>query len=64
MGYKFGGETATEKLNRRVQSRSKISLEYCNQFLADQFSKGNIIPISLKKPQKTPHIEIVNSNEL
>jgi len=57
------GIRALNRLNKRVMSRSKISLEYCNQFLADQFSKGNIIPISLKKPQKTPHIEIVNSNE-
>ena len=57
------GRQALKRLNRRVQSRSKISLEYANQFLADQFSERNIIPISLKKPQKTPHIEIVNSNE-
>ena len=57
------GIRALNRLNKRVMSRSKISLEYCNQFLADQFSHGNIIPISLKKPQKTPHIEIVNSNE-
>ena len=57
------GIRALKRLNKRVMSRSKISLEYCNQFLADQFSLGNIIPISLKKPQKTPHIEIVNSNE-
>lgn len=57
------GRQALKRLNRRVQTRSKVSLEYCNQFLADQFSKGNIIPISLKKPQKTPHIDIVNSNE-
>ena len=57
------GIRALNRLNKRVMSRSKISLEYCNQFLADQFSHGNIIPVSLKKPQKTPHIEIVNSNE-
>ena len=38
-------------------------MEYCNQFLAKQFSEKNIIPISLKKPQSTPHIEIINSNE-
>ena len=57
------GRQALKRLNRRVQSRSKVSLEYANQFLADQFSKRNIIPISLKKPQKTPHIDIVNSNE-
>ena len=57
------GIRALNRLNKRVMSRSKISLEYCNQFLADQFSRRNIIPVSLKKPQKTPHIEIVNSNE-
>tara|TARA_Y100000004_G_scaffold140018_1_gene159030 strand:+ start:1547 stop:2935 length:1389 start_codon:yes stop_codon:yes gene_type:complete len=57
------GRTALKRLNRRVRARSKVSLEYCNQFLADQFSKGNIIPISLKKPQASPHMEIINSNE-
>jgi hypothetical protein len=57
------GRTALKRLNRRVKARTKISLEYCNQFLADQFSKGNIIPISLKKPQSSPHMEIINSNE-
>jgi hypothetical protein len=57
------GRQALKGLNRRVRSRSKVSLEYANQFLADQFSKRNIIPISLKKPQSSPHIEIVNSNE-
>jgi len=59
----LAGRTALKRLNRRVQSRSKVSLEYANQFLADQFSHRNIIPISLKKPQSTPHIDIVNSNE-
>lgn len=59
----LAGRQSLKRLNRRVQSRTKISLEYCNQFLADQFSQGNIIPVSLKKPQKTPHIDIVNSNE-
>ena len=43
--------------------RNKVSVEYCNQFLAQQFSERNIIAISLKKPQRTPHIEVVNSNE-
>lgn len=57
------GIRALNKLNKRVMGRNKVSVEYCNQFLAKQFSKGNIIPISLKKPQKTPHIEVVNSNE-
>lgn len=57
------GRSALKRLNRKVQQRSKVSLEYCNQFLADQFSKGNIIPISLKKPQSSPHMEIINSNE-
>ena len=59
----LAGRQALKKLNRRVQARTKVSLEYCNQFLAQQFSHGNIIPVSLKKPQKTPHIDIVNSNE-
>jgi hypothetical protein len=57
------GRQALKRLNRRVKARSKVSLEYANQFLAEQFRQRNIIPISLKKPQRTPHIEIVNSNE-
>jgi len=57
------GLSALIKMNRKVMSRTKISLSYANQFLMDQFSARNIIPISLKKPQKTPHIDIVNSNE-
>ena len=57
------GIRALNKLNKRVMSRNKVSVEYCNQFLANQFSEGNIIPISLKKPQASPHIEVVNSNE-
>ena len=57
------GRVALKNLNRRVKNRSKISLEYCNQFLAKQFTEKNIIPISLKKPQPSTHIEIVNSNE-
>ena len=57
------GRVALKNLNRRVKNRSKISLEYCNQFLAKQFTEKNIIPISLKKPQLSTHIEIVNSNE-
>lgn len=57
------GIRALNRLNRRVMGRNKVSVEYCNQFLAQQFSDGNIIPISLKKPQRTTHIEVVNSNE-
>jgi len=57
------GIRALNKLNKRVMGRNKVSVEYCNQFLAKQFEEGNIIPISLKKPQKTPHIEVVNSNQ-
>ena len=52
------GLSALIKMNRKVMSRTKISLSYANQFLMDQFSARNIIPISLKKPQKTPHIDI------
>ena len=50
-------------MNSKVMSRSKNSLEFANQFFADQFSHRDIIPVSLKKPQSSPHIEIVNSNE-
>ena len=57
------GLSALIKMNRKVKSRTKVSLSYANQFLMDQFTERNIIPISLKKPQQTPHIEIVNSNE-
>ena len=57
------GIRSLNRLNRRVMGRNKVSVEYCNQFLAQQFSERNIIPISLKKPQRTPHIEVVNSNE-
>ena len=57
------GRQSLKRLNRRVQARTKVSLEYVNQFFADQFSEGNIIPVSLKKPQKTTHIDVINSNE-
>ena len=57
------GIKALNEMNRKVRSRTKVSLSYANQFLMDQFTLRNIIPVSLKKPQKTPHIEIVNSNE-
>jgi hypothetical protein len=59
----LNGIRALNKLNKRVMGRSKVSVEYCNQFLATQFDEGNIIPISLKKPQSSPHIDIVNSNQ-
>jgi len=57
------GIKALHDMNRKVRGRSKVSLGYANQFLADEFSDRNIIPVSLKKPQKTPHLDIVNSNE-
>ena len=57
------GLSALIKMNRKVMRRTKVSLSYANQFLMDEFSVRNIIPISLKKPQQTPHIDIVNSNE-
>ena len=57
------GLSALIKMNRKVMRRTKVSLSYANQFLMDEFSARNIIPISLKKPQQTPHIDIVNSNE-
>ena len=57
------GLSALIKMNRKVMRRTKVSLSYANQFLMDEFSARNIIPISLKKPQPTPHIDIINSNE-
>ena len=57
------GIKALNNMNRKVRGRKKVSLQYANQFLMDQFSKKNIIPVSLKKPQKSPHLDIVNSNE-
>ena len=57
------GIKALNEVNRKVRSRTKVSLQYVNQFLMDQFSARNIIPVSLKKPRKTPHLDIVNSNE-
>lgn len=50
-------------MNSKVMSRSKNSLEFANQFFADQFTHRDIIPVSLKKPQSSPHMEIINSNE-
>ena len=41
-------------MNSKVMSRSKNSLEFANQFFADQFSHRDIIPVSLKKPQSSP----------
>ena len=57
------GIKALNGMNKKVRARSKVSLQYANQFLMDQFSKKNIIPVSLKKPQKSPHLDIINSNE-
>ena len=55
------GIRALNKLNKRVMGK-KVSVEYCNQFLANQFTDGYYSHL-LKKPQASPHIEIVNSNE-
>ena len=57
------GISAMIKMNRKVMPRQKISLNFANQFFVDQFSNKNIIPISLKKPHTSTHIDIVNSNE-
>ena len=57
------GRKALSDMNKRVKARTKVSLGYANQTLKDQFTEKNIIPISLKKPSRSPHLEIVNSNE-
>lgn len=50
-------------LNRKIMSRSKLSVNVANNFLMSQFKSGDIIPVSLKKPGATPHIVVVNSDE-
>ena len=57
------GVKILDDMNSKVMSRSKNSLEFANQFFADQFTHRDIIPVSLKKPQSSPHMEIINSNE-
>ena len=57
------GRKAISDMNKKVKARTKVSLAYANQTLHDQFTDRNIIPISLKKPQQSHHLEIVNSNE-
>lgn len=57
------GISSLKDMNSKVMSRSKNSLEFANQFFAEQFTSRDIIPVSLKKPQSSPHIEIINSNE-
>jgi len=57
------GKKVLNDMNKKVKARAKVSLGYANQTLMDQFTEKNIIPISLKKPSRSPHLEIVNSNE-
>lgn len=51
------------RLNRKIMSRTKLSVNVANNFLMSQFKSGDIIPVSLKKPGSTPHITVVNSDE-
>jgi hypothetical protein len=50
-------------LNRKIMSRTKLSVNVANNFLMSQFKSGDIIPVSLKKPGSSPHIVVVNSDE-
>lgn len=44
-------------------NKESYSLPQVNQNLKDEFSHGNVIPVSLKKPSKNIHFDIINSNE-
>lgn len=57
------GVSNLKEMNTKVMPRSKSSLEFANNFFAEQFTSRDIIPVSLKQPQSSPHIEIINSNE-
>ena len=52
------GINRIKKINKEARSLAQV-----NQALMDEFSKKNIVPISLKKPGRTVHFDIVNSNE-
>lgn len=50
--------------NRVIKARRNTpTINVCNNFLMEKFKEGNIIPISLKKPSKNPHVVTVNGDE-
>ena len=59
------GVAAMRRLNQKLSRRSRPSIEVVNQFMANQYNKKNIIPLSLKKPRGmvNPHLDVVNSGE-
>tara|TARA_B100000902_G_C27260413_1_gene890374 strand:+ start:60 stop:1616 length:1557 start_codon:yes stop_codon:yes gene_type:complete len=60
------GFRAMRRLNQQISRRDgKTSVEACNQFIANQFNEGNIIPLSLKKPRGvvSPHLDEMNTGE-
>ncbi|ABA47153.1 gp182 [Synechococcus phage syn9] len=50
--------------NRMIKARKTTpTINVCNNFLMEQFKSGDIIPVSLKKPSKNPHVVTVNGDE-
>lgn len=50
--------------NRKIKARKTTpTINVCNNFLMEQFKSGDIIPVSLKKPSKNPHVVTVNGDE-
>ncbi|ARW57002.1 hypothetical protein [Synechococcus phage S-B64] len=50
--------------NRVIKARKNTpAINVCNNFLMEKFRSRDIIPISLKKPSKKPHVVVVNSDE-
>lgn len=49
--------------NRMVKQKGHSTINLSNNFLMEQFKQRNIIPISLKKPSKNPHVVVNNSDE-
>ena len=48
------GVSNLKEMNTKVMPRSKSSLEFANNFFAEQFTSRDIIPVSLKQPQSSP----------
>ena len=52
------GKSSISSMNKK-----NWGLPAVNNFFIEQYKKRNIIPLSLKKPQKGFHYEVVNTNE-
>ena len=57
------GIKAQVHFNRMVKQKGHSTINLSNNFLMEQFKERQIIPISLKKPSKNPHVIVNNSDE-